>query len=401
MTTHISVGLDDHTDGFTNGRESTRDALANLSGDPASLALLFTSHPQPEQVLRGANATLGGIPLLGATTGGQYSHQGYVEQGTGVMLIQSETIQFNLMAHQRRWFGRRKLLGDLRGTSKTGLGSTLKHRALMLFPDNQSMNLDGVVERAMTETALLYDILGGASPNADAPPRPPAVFHNDRVLRAGLSATEVLSENPLGLALANGWTPVSGPYRVTKTGENRVIKIDGRPAWEVYEDFLYDQGIELAARPTGETLTNLLLTYPMGVCPVESENEDCKVSVLMGVDENNALLTTSPPPSGSLIHFLATQPDAMITAAKRAIESALQTITTPANAQSSAGALFIDCVSTGMVLADAYQQQRAAVAECLGDIPFLGIRSHGVLARLQGQTSGHYECSVATCILPA
>ncbi|MBK8035362.1 MAG: hypothetical protein IPK17_38825 [Chloroflexi bacterium] len=42
----------------------------------------------------------------------------------------------------------------------------------MLFPDAQVMNLDEVVDRAMTETGMLYDILGGPSPNANQPPRP-------------------------------------------------------------------------------------------------------------------------------------------------------------------------------------------------------------------------------------
>lgn len=389
MTTYLNVGLDDHHDGYTNGREAARSALAQGANGGAVLALLFTSHPEPARVLKGVNDTLGNVPLIGTTTAGQYTHQGYVEQGTAIMLVQSEHIQFHLMAHQKRWFGGGKLLGNLRGTSQEGLGSSYKHRVLMLFPDNRSMNLDNLVERAMTETALLYDILGGASPAASAPARPPAMFFNGRMFRAGLSATEVLSERPLGLALANGWTPVSGPYRVTKTGDHRLITIDGRPAWEVYEDFLREQGVDVSR----DTLTNVLLTYPVGVC----REGECKVSVLMGVDEHGALLTTSPPPSNSLIHLLATQPDAMVTAARRAIETALTTL----NSAEQAGALFIDCVSTGMVLKDAYRQQRAAVETCLGDIPFLGIRSHGVLARLQGQTNGHYECSVATCVLPA
>jgi hypothetical protein len=353
-----------------------------------ALALLFTSHPEPEQVLQGVNDVLGGVPLIGATAAGQYTHQGYVEQGAGLMLIRSESIHFHPTAYQRRLFGGRKLVGNLQGISKRGLGSTFAHRTLMLFPDDQSMSLDGVVERAMTETALLYDILGGPGLTSQQPPRPPAVFYNDRLLKAGLSGTEVLSQRPLGLALASGWTPVGGPYRVTKADDKRVVKIDGRPAWEVYEEFLDDHGIA----HIDSTLAQTLLSYPIGICP----NGDCKVSVLMGVDDSGALLTTSPPQAGSLIHILATQPDAMITAATRAIRDALDGL----DGAARAGALFIDCVANGMVLADAYRQQQAAVRAQMGDVSFLGVRSHGVLVRLRGHTSGHYECSVGACVLP-
>jgi hypothetical protein len=389
LGTVSGIGMSDATQGYACGRQAVQAALAQLNGDPVALALLFTSHPQPDEVLKGVNNTLGAVPLIGATSAGQYSHEGYVEQGAGVMLIQSDHIQFHPTVYRRRLLSGRRLLGRLRGISKEGLGSTHHHRALMLFPDDRSMNLDSVVERAMTETAMLYDILGGPGPTThDTPPRPPAVFHNNRVIPSGLSGAEILSPTPLGMALTNGWTPLSGPYRVTQADERRIIKLDGRPAWEVYEDFLSEQGIAYSP----ETLPRILLNHPVGVC----ENGDCKVSVLMGFDDSGALRVTSPPAAGQLIHLLSTETDAMVTAAERAIQQAVQRLDT----HPGAGALFIDCMSTGWVLEDAYPRQQAAVQNCLGDVPFLGFRSHGVLARLQGQTAGHYECSVAACLLP-
>jgi hypothetical protein len=388
LATYIGVGLSDNANGFDCGRDAAQaacDSLPNTTA-PITLALLFTSHTHPAQVLKGANHVLGDVPLIGATSVGQYSHQGYVERGAGVMLIQSDHIRFHTNRYQRPLVGKGRLLGALRGVSAEGLGSAYHHRALMLFPDVQVMNLDEVVGRAMTETGMLYDILGGPSPNADQPPRPPAIFFNRRMFRNGLSTAEVLSQSPLGLALDNGWTPLSGAYRVTHTDAHRILKIDGRPAWEVYEDFLNEHAI--AYRP--DALAATTLHYPVGVC----ENGTCKVNFVMGFDRSGAMLVTSPPPVGRLIQILSTQPDAMVTAAGRAVEHARD------RAESCAGALFIDCMSTAMVLGETYAQQRAAVQERLGDVPFLGFRSHGVLSRLQGQTAGHYECSVGTFIFP-
>lgn len=386
-STTVGVGLSDAADAYSCGQEAAKAARTQLGvGGKIALALLFTSHPDPAAALKGANDTLGNIPLIGATSVGQYSHEGYVEHGAGVMLVQSDRIRFHTNRYQRRLFARQRLLAHLHGISKEGLGSAYRHRALVLFPDDQTMNLDQVVDRAMTETGMLYDIVGGPSPTADKPPRPPAVFFNRHVLRGGLSGAEILSQSPLGLALDNGWTPLDGPYRVTHADAHRIIKIDGRPAWEVYEDFLNERGIAYHL----ETLSTTTLHYPVGIC----ENGTCKVSFLMGFDRSGAMLVTSPPPVGRMIHILSTQPDAMVTAARRAVDQALQ------RSQSGAGALFIDCMSTGWVLADSYHRQREAVQERLGNTPFLGFRSHGVLARLQGQTAGHYECSVAACIFP-
>ncbi len=387
MPTRTGTGLSDLADGYACGAQAAQAALRQLANLASiAMALLFTSHPDPKRVLQAANDVLGSVPLIGATSAGQYTQDGYVEHGAGVMLIQSDAIHFHTAHYQRRLFGRQKLLHNLQGITEAGLGSPHHYRALVLFPDDQSMNLDRVVERAMSETGMLYDIVGGPGPTTYTPPRPPAAFFNNRILRGGLSTAEVLSRSPLGLAFDNGWTPLCGPYRVTHADQRRIIRIDGRPAWEVYEDFLHEQSITY----TRDTLNTVTLHHPVGVC----QGGLCKVSVIMGFDQAGAMLVTSPPPVGHLVHILSTQPDAMVTAAQRAVEHALERTTT------GAGALFIDCMSTGWVLADAYPRQREIVQATLGDIPFLGFRSHGVLARLQGQTAGHYECSVATCIFP-
>lgn len=387
-TTRIGIGLNNHVDGLTCGLDVARQAQDRLGPYAVTIALLFVSHPEPELVLRGVNQVLGDVPLIGATSAGEYTHDGYVEDGAGLMLISTTGAQFHPLTYRRRWFGLGKLLGSLTGTSEAGLGSEFNHRALMLFPDDQSMNLDGLVDKAMTETAMLYDILGGPGPTIPAPPRPPAMFINDKVLKSGMVGAEILSQRRFGMALANGWTPLSGPYRVTHVDKRAVTKIDGRPAREVYEDFLAEQDIDFADVIPRE----VLLRHPIGIC-----NEGaCKVSVLMGFDDDGALQMTSPPPENALIHILGTQPQAMSTAAERAIRQALSTIP----GTRAAGLLFIDCMSTAMVLDDAYIQQRTAAQASIGDVPFLGFRSHGVLARLHGQTVGHYECSVGACIIP-
>ena len=390
VTTKIGVGLDNSINGIRCGQEVARAALDYLGSDSPSLALLFTSHPDCSQVLKGVNDVLKGVPLIGATSAGEYTHQGYVQEGAGLMLIHSRKIRFHPFKHRQKRFRReRRLLGKLHGLTASGLGSHHNHRALVLFPDDESMNLDGVVDQALTETGMLYDIVGGPGLASPTPPRPPAVFYNQHVFRAGLAGVEILSQNPVGLALANGWQPISGPYRVTSADQKRIHTIDGRPAHEVYEDFVINQGLVL----TKDTETHILLKHPIGVC---KSNEKCKVSMLKHFDKNGALHMTSPPQTGKLIYILGTQPNAMITAAQHALYEAQQNM----GAQSTSGVLFIDCMSTGLVLDSTYHHHQAAVRQSLGDIPFLGFRSHGVLARLQGQTAGHYECSVATCMLP-
>ncbi len=307
MTTTVSVGLDNHDQGYECGKRSAEQAMTGIHGGQISLALLFTSHPQPTDVLKGVHATLGDIPLIGTTTAGQYTHTGYAERGAGVMLIQSDKIRFHPLAHRQSWFDGGHLLGKLEGTSETGLGSPFSHRTLMLFPDDQSMNLDQLVDRAVTETAMLYNIVGGpALGTQQSPMRSAMVFHNNHAFKAGLCATEVLSQEPLGLALANSWQPMGGPYRVTQTTAHQVVKIDGRPALEVYEDFLSECAIDSKEN----TVDRIALRHPIGVCV----NGECKVSMIMGFDRSGAMLTASPPSVGSLIHILSTEPDAMLRA---------------------------------------------------------------------------------------
>ncbi len=384
--TKVQVGLSEMDNGFHCGVDVARAALGKWTPESVSMAILFASHPEPEKVLAGVNSILPNTLLIGATSAGQYAHEGYVESGAGLMVIHSDQLEFHPIARRWRWPNTKRLLSKLHGISNEGFGR-FNYRSLVIFPDNHSMNLDRVVQKAVSETGMMYDILGGAGLTPPETEQPPAIFFNNRIIRAGFAGAELLSQQALGLALTNGWSPASGPYRVTHADEHRVIKLDGRPAREVFEDFFTEQGLAL------DDLAELLRLFPIGIVT----NSTIKVSASMaGFDPYGALLVTTPPPVGSLVHILTTQPDAMLGAAQRAIQQAQQQITAPA----IAGALFIDCMSTRMVLGEAYHQQKSAVQNQLGNTPFLGFRSHGVLARLQGQTSGHYECSVAACLLP-
>lgn len=388
MRTMIGVGIANATNGHQTGQAVAKQALRQLRGQQPTLALLFASHPEPQQVLAGVFSILEDVPLIGATSAGEYSHEGYVEDGAGLMLLHGDTIQFHPLNYAQSWLRlNKKLLGRLNGLTDEGLGSVYNHRALMLFPDDHSMNLDNVVERAISETGLLYDIIGGPSPTIPVPPRASAIFANQKIIHNGLVGAEILSQQPIGVSLANGWTPISGPYRVTAVEKRRIVKIDGRAPCDVYEDFLEEQGIGY-----DNLDADMLKQYPIGIC---SGNE-CKVSMITSIDERGGLQVASPPPRNALVHILGTQGDAMLVAAQRAVQHALQVAT------STAGLLFVDCMATSIVLEDAYAQQRAAVSQTVGEnIPFLGFRSHGVLARMQGQTSGHYECSVGTWAVPA
>lgn len=393
MQAQISAALDNHPDGDKCGQAvaSAAQARLKIADGRIALALLFVSHPQPEQVLQGVRGVLGpDIPLIGTTSAGEYSHEGYVDDGAGLLLIRHDHMRFHPLGQPKRWLRVGSMLGRLRGTTEDGLKSPFHHRTLMLFPDDSSMRLNQVVDTAIKETAMLYDIIGGPGPTIPAPPRAPALFYNDRLFRAGVTGVELLSRQPIGTALANGWQIASGPYRVTRADDYQVSRLDGRPTQEVYEDFALEQGFDISAGLPPD----IGMRFPLGVC----DQGDCRVSLGMGFSAGGALQATSPPPVSSLVYILSVQAEAMMTAARRAIQQALHSLgssTSPA-----AGALFIDCMSTAMLLEDTYHQQQAAVREALGDVPFLGFRSHGVLARLQGQLSGHYECSVGACIFP-
>lgn len=386
--TYVGVGLDNVNDGLQTGINIAKQAAQALEGLEPTIALLFVSHAAPKQVLKGVLQTLGNIALIGSTSAGEYSRMGYVEDGAGLMLIHSKRIQFHPLGYQPLWWRRsQSLLGQLIGTSDNGLGSRYNHRSLMLFPDDQSMNLHDVVERAMTETGMLYDILGGPSPTVKTPPsRPPAMFINGKLLTSGMVGAEILSQQAFGLSIANGWKPISGPYRVTASERGRIVKIDGRPAREIYEDFLLERGLSLS-----QLDGMALMQYPVGVC----DEGDCQVSLAMGFDNDGALQVTSELGKNTLIHILSIEKDAITIAAQRSINTALQHSNI-----SPAGLLFIDCMSTGMFLQESYVHQRQVVQEAVGDLPYLGFRSHGVLARLPGQLSGHYECSVGTWVIP-
>jgi hypothetical protein len=150
LSLQVSAALDNHGNGERCGRDVARAALASMETGPVSLALLFVSHSQPAQVLKGVREVLGdNVPLIGATSAGEYTQAGYVEDGAGLLLIRNEQMRFHALGSPKRWLRTGPLFGRLRGTSEDGLKSPYHHRTLMLFPDDSSIRLNQLVDTAI------------------------------------------------------------------------------------------------------------------------------------------------------------------------------------------------------------------------------------------------------------
>ena len=74
--TQVGVGLSNLTKGIDCGVDVAKAALDSLDTDSVGLAMLFVSHSQPAQVLKGVNSVLGNVPLIGASSAGEYTHEG-------------------------------------------------------------------------------------------------------------------------------------------------------------------------------------------------------------------------------------------------------------------------------------------------------------------------------------
>ena len=156
----------------------------------------------------------------------------------------------------------------------------------------------------------------------------------------------------IGHGSAGGWDPF-GPRRlVTRSKGNILYELDGKPALELYKQYLGD-------RADGLPATGLL--FPLALSRPDSGGEDRRVvRTILAVDEAAQSLTFAGDiPTGAHAQLMKAQLDRLIEGAEQAA-----TLARP-GAASDALAIAISCVGRRLVLRDRSDEEVEAVQEAL------------------------------------
>ena len=145
-----------------------------------------------------------------------------------------------------------------------------------------------------------------------------------------------------------GWDSFGVDRKVTKSSENIVYEIDGKPALELYKSYLGEKAAELPGSA---------LFFPLEM--VANEKDEQVVRTILGVNESdNSMTFAGNIPEGSYVKLMKTNMDRVIDGAEKSARSLNDGIRETAELL-----LMVSCVGRKLVLKQLTQDEADAVIE--------------------------------------
>jgi hypothetical protein len=248
MATKAGVGMSYHHNPNVAGREAAEQALEKAGVERPDLVFMFGSMGYDQQSLvRVVRETTGGAPLTGCSAQGTINGDDADESGFSVVVtaISSDELQWHNglakgLEAEPRAVGKRVAKGLLPHLSAETIG-------LFVFPDgvkdfavpteNLVGNFFAGLEENLPSDRFLPLWGGGANANFNLA-SPPYQYCDDEVITDGVSYALLSGKARAGWAISHACIPIGGERIVTRGQGNIIYEIDGKPAMEVFKEYL-------------------------------------------------------------------------------------------------------------------------------------------------------------------
>ena len=241
----------------------------------------------------------------------------------------------------------------------------------VLHADPSSRSLLSLVRELAGRTETGF-VVGGLTSS-----RGRSVQYADGLTEGGLSGVLFSEEVIIATRLTQGCAPIGPAHRVTESRHNVLMKLDGRPALDVFRE---DIGPEFA----GTQLASVGGTIFAGL-PIEGDDTgDYVVRNLVGLDPIHRLVAIAEPvKAGSRVVFCRRDRGT----ASDDLERMLNSIKTGLYRQPRGG-LYFSCLGRGASLFGDNSEELRIIRDGLGDVPLVGFFCNGEIShnRMYGYT---------------
>ena len=392
MTTQFGTGF---ASGDGAGVSAAESALAVIDGEPDFVLVFCSSAYEYSEEITPIRDVIGDVPLIGASTAGEFTQEQAGEGGIAVAAIASDEMEFYTgIGHG--------LSDDLRGAVEEAAADIPDEQAD--YPHRVGINLhDGLTGRGEEIAMLAFQQFpipfSGGSAGDDIALEETFVFHNDEVATDSIVLAVLASEKPFALGVEHGHKPISEPLAVTDAEGSVVSELNGQPAFEAFADAIAEVsqeelGIDPHDVETGsEEFVELLTQFQFGV---KSGADDYKVrwaGPTPNTDGPMVFATTIP--EGTELTVMHSNRDEQIEAARTGAVNARDALTD----NEAAGALVFDCACQGAILGDQFPESVEAMFAEL-DVPLAGFQTYGEICMQEGEMRGYHNTTSSVLVLP-
>ncbi len=169
-----------------------------------------------------------------------------------------------------------------------------------------------------------------------------------------------------GYGSMGGWSPFGLDRLITRSKENVLYEMDGKPALPIYKEYLGEKALGLPG--TG-------LLFPLRVKLASGKKESEVVRTILAVDEKTQSMTfAGDMPEGSYASLMKASPESLIEGSAQAANMSIEN----AGKNKVALAILVSCVGRKLVLKERTEEEVEAAHEVIGaDASVTGFYSYG------------------------
>ena len=344
------------------------ESLQNELGQSPNACWLFCAPKAGLQdLLDGINESVGTRNIIGCTTDGEMSCEGYRKESAVLGGIASDQIEFTISYAE-----------NLRQNCELAG----KQLAEALSPSVQYMQLftDGVLGNGCAILRGLLSVLGeevpvaGGTAGDNGKMQRTWQFAGRKLLTDAAVAIGFSGHFHLGTGVRSGWSPIGLAKKVTRASGNILYELNGEPALQVYERFLGKHAEKLPA---------VGVEYPLGLvgnCLDDDSGDYYLLRATMSVDRREkSIRFAGEIPEGAMVHLTCGDSSSILAATTEAARIADSEI----GDARSAMVFFYSCMARKIVLGQRTQEELDRVREVFGwQVPVVGFYTYGEYSRV-------------------
>lgn len=398
MATRVASGI-----AGGNSDEAAAALVAQLKSQLQShkpcLVMLFASTKQPlDQLLPTVRAALqeGASPgpvVLGVSTAGEFTQSDESTGTASAFALAGDYRVFAGIGH-----GLRENVENAVMQATSSLPTEVAgypHRTALLL-------LDGLAGAGEEATLLAAAVLGpevqlvGCCASDDWQLTRTMVGCDQHIAADALCISMIFSKQPLGIGVCHGHTVASEPRIITRSEGNIVREIDGRPAWDVWQELTRPlamrDGVELGNPDSRSDVLQFFARYEAGI----RQGKDLRIRMPLLLLEHGAIGFACGMPEGTQIQLVDSTQKRQLASARAAAKQAR----TRLGECTVAGALVFDCACRKLLLGEQFVNAVHDISQELGNVPVAGFESYGEIALTDGEMSGFHNTTTVLLAFP-
>lgn len=370
----VAVGHSNDPDSPAAIAEVLEQCVSTLAGSKPQAGILFAAIDfEHSLILHQIDQEFPGIELIGGTTDGELSSlMGFQQDSLTLMLFCADDLE--IRAGVGREVSKNPGVATRQAVAQASSTLSLIPKLCLTTPESLTTSatliLDGL-KLAIGRVPIFGGLTGDQSRLQQT-----YQFFKTEVLSDSVPVLLFAGDLQLSCGVASGWQPVGQPGTVTRSHQNVVAEIDGKPALDFY--YRYLGGLP----PSAE--------YPLAVFTDHSTNFYLRAPHEVHDLAQGSIRFAGDVPEGAIVQITEASRTEILAAAKTSMQQALSTY--PGTEPSAA--LFFSCVGRRQLLGMQIQEEYQLVNSCLSSpLPICGFYTYGEISpfELAGDTQYHNE----------